>query len=239
MKLLLGSGGFRTAERVAFLVEQMRDFFGAMDRILFVPYALADHDGYLTMLTERGLHAGYGLDGIHRHENPVAAVESAQAIYIGGGNSFRLLAGLYDRGLIHVIRRRVLEGLPYMGVSAGSNVACPTIQTTNDMPIVLPPSFDALNLVPFQINPHYFEGSSHVKLDDGSYQPHFGETRDDRIREYHQMNDRPVVGLWEGGVIRVHDANVTLHGAAARIFRKGCQPRDVPAGTDLSDLSES
>lgn len=236
MKALLGSGGFRTSQRVAFLAEQMRDFFGDVDRILFVPYALADHDGYLTMLTERGLHAGYELDGIHGHENPVAAVEDAPAIYVGGGNTFRLLAQLYSRGLIEVIRRRVLEGLPYMGVSAGSNVACPTIATTNDMPITLPPSFDALNLIPFQINAHYFEGSTHLKLDDGTYQQHFGETRDDRLREYHEMNNRTVVGLWEGGVLRVDDSNIRLLGSAARIFRKNQAPQDVQPGADLGDL---
>ncbi|MFQ5489130.1 MAG: dipeptidase PepE [Phycisphaerae bacterium] len=236
MKALLGSGGFRTPERVDFLAAQMRDFFGPIDRLLFVPYALADHDAYLSMLTGRGLHAGYELDGIHRHDNPVAAVEEAQAVYVGGGNTFRLLAELYSQGLIEVIRRRVLGGLPYMGVSAGSNVACPTIGTTNDMPITWPPSLDALNLVPFQINAHYFTGSTHVRLPDGSYRQHLGETRDDRIGEYHEMNDGPVIGLWEGGVLRVDDRRVRLDGAPARVFCKGADPRDVAAGAELGAL---
>jgi peptidase E len=106
-RLLLGSGGFRTAERVAFLAERMQAHFGAVDRVLFVPYALADHDGYVTMLTERGLHAGYELDGIHRHPDPVAAIEQATAIYVGGGNTFRLVNELHARGLLEPIRARV------------------------------------------------------------------------------------------------------------------------------------
>ena len=123
-----------------------------MARVLFVPYALADHDGYVRLMTERGLNAGYELDGIHRHADPVAAVHEAEAIFVGGGNTFRLLAALYRLGLLDPIRERVRGGLPYLGVSAGTNVACPTIRTTNDMPIVQPPSLDALGLVPFQVN---------------------------------------------------------------------------------------
>jgi dipeptidase E len=231
-RLLLGSGGFRTAERVAFLAERMQAHFGAVDRVLFVPYALADHDGYVTMLTERGLHAGYELDGIHRHPDPVAAIEQATAIYVGGGNTFRLVNELHARGLLEPIRARVAGGMPYMGVSAGSNVACPTLMTTNDMPIVRPPSFDTLGLVDFQINPHYFNGTTLVERG-GQTQEHFGETRDDRIREFHEMNELPVVGLWEGGVLEVADGAVRLLGAPARIFRRGQDPVDVDPPAEL------
>src|SRR5262249_43663922 len=136
MKLLLGSGGFRTPERIAVLTEHMRDHFGAIQRVLFVPYALADHDKYVRVLIERGLHGGYELDGIHRHPAPRAAVREAQAIYVGGGNSFRLLERVQRFGLIEEIRQRVRAGVPYLGISAGTNLACPTIMTTNDMPIV-------------------------------------------------------------------------------------------------------
>jgi dipeptidase E len=224
-RLLLGSGGFRTAERVAFLAERMQAHFGAVDRVLFVPYALADHDGYVTMLTERGLHAGYELDGIHRHPDPVAAIEQATAIYVGGGNTFRLVNELHARGLLEPIRAGVAGGIPYMGVSAGSNVACPTLMTTNDMPIVRPPSFDALGLVDFQINPHYFNGTTLVERG-GQTQEHFGETRDDRIREFHEMNELPVVGLWEGGVLEVADGAVRLLGRAGAHL----SPRPGPGG---------
>ncbi|HYT94234.1 MAG TPA: dipeptidase PepE [Gemmataceae bacterium] len=235
MRVLLGSGGFRTPERIGILQEQMRSFFGDIERLLFVPYALADHDGYVRMMTEKGLHAGYVLDGIHRHANARAAVEQAQGIYVGGGNTFRLLSELYRFDLLDAIRRRVGDGVPYLGISAGSNVAGPTIKTTNDMPITLPPSFDALGLVPFQINPHYFTGQTHVKREDG-YHEHYGETRDDRLREFHEMNDPTVVGLWEGGILRLEEARLLLVGAAARIFRKGQAPVDVEPGARLDDL---
>ncbi len=235
MRILLGSGGFRTPERVAFLAEQMHAFFGAVERILFVPYALSDHDGYVEALRQRGLDAGYPLEGIHRCTDPVAAVQSAQALFVGGGNTFRLLAELYARGLLEPIRERVRAGLPYLGISAGSNVACPTIKTTNDMPITWPPSLDALGLVGFQINPHYFTGQNHVRVGD-QYHEHFGETRDDRLREFHEMNDTPVVGLWEGGTLWIEGGHVTLGGAPARIFRKGEAAVDVEAGARLEEL---
>jgi dipeptidase E len=234
-RLLLGSGGFRTPERVAVLAEQMRSFFGPMRRLLFIPYALADHDGYVKGMIERGIHAGYELDGIHRHADPIRAVEEAEGILVGGGNTFRLLDTLYRTGLLPVIRKCVQSGLPYLGISAGSNVACPTIKTTNDMPIVQPASFDALNLVPFQINAHYVHGQLFL-LHGADYQPHFGETRDDRIKEYHEMNDRPVVGLWEGGMLRIEDGQVKLIAAPARVFRKSLEPVDVEPGADLGSL---
>jgi dipeptidase E len=235
MRVLLGSGGYRTPERVRLLAAAMRAFFGDVGRLLFVPYALRDHDGYVTAMTEHGLHAGYELDGLHRHTDPARAVEEARGIFIGGGNTFRLLNDLYRLGLLDVIRRRVRGGLPYLGVSAGTNVACPAIKTTNDMLIVQPPSLDALGLVPFQVNTHYFTGQTFVKGDDGSYHEHFGETRDDRIREFHEMNDTPVVGLWEAGLLLCEGGRVELSGAA-RVFRKGQPAVDVPPGTDLAAL---
>ncbi|MCB9865916.1 MAG: dipeptidase PepE [Phycisphaerales bacterium] len=233
MRLLLGSGGFRTDERVALLAAQMRDHFGDVAKILFVPYALADHDGYVQMMTERGLNAGYALDGIHTHADPAAAVERAEALYVGGGNTFRLVDELHRRDLLEPIRARVRAGMPYMGVSAGSNVACPTLKTTNDMPIVMPPSFETLGLVPFHNNPHYFCGTNFVKRDDDLHE-HFGETRDDRLREFHEMNDTPVVGLWEGGILRVDAGRIRLIGAPARVFRRGHQPVDIDPPADLS-----
>ena len=235
MRLLLGSGGFRTPERLARLTEKMKDHFGAIQKILFIPYALHDHDGYVEMMTREGFNAGYPLEGIHRAPNPVQAVEQAEGIFMGGGNTFRLVTNLHQLGLIEPIRRRVQDGMPYMGVSAGTNVSCPTLMTTNDMPIVQPPSFDTLNLIPFQINPHYFNGQVHVQHGDDMV-PHFGETRDDRIREFHEMNDRVVVGLWEGGILMVENGSVTLHAAPARIFHKGQEPVDVEPGAKLDDL---
>ncbi len=234
-RLLLGSGGFRTPQRVAALAEQMRSFFGPVRRLLFVPYALADHDGYVTAMIERGIHAGYELDGIHRHGDPVQAVRRAEGLMVGGGNTFRLLDVLQRTGLRAAIRECVAAGLPYLGISAGSNVACPTIKTTNDMPIVQPASLDALALVPFQINAHYFHGETFIRHG-AEYAPHFGETRDQRIKEYHEMNDSPVLGLWEGGMLRIEQGQVELIGAPARIFRKGAEPVDVDPGVRLENL---
>jgi peptidase E len=125
MRVLLGSGGFRTPERIALLSAEMQNFFGPIERLLFIPYALADHDGYLRGLTEKSINAGYALDGIHRHADPVRAVSEAAALFVGGGNTFRLLSDLYRFRLLEPIRERVRAGMPYPGISAGCNVACP------------------------------------------------------------------------------------------------------------------
>jgi dipeptidase E len=235
MRLLLGSGGFRTEERVKVLAERMRSFFGPIPRLLFVPFALADHDGYVRSMVERGINAGYELDGLHQHADPVRAVRDAEAIFIGGGNTFRLLNELYGRNLLDVIRERVRSGLPYLGISAGTNVACPTIKTTNDMPIIEPSSLDALGLVPFQVNPHYVQGQMFLKVGE-EFGPHFGETRDERIREFHELNDTPVIGLWEAGILLVEDAAVRLLDAPARVFHKGQESKDVEPGQRLESL---
>jgi dipeptidase E len=235
MRVLLGSGGFRTPDRIATLGRAMRQHFGNVARLLFVPYALRDHDRYVQVLAERGLDGGYELDGIHRHPDPARAVREAAGFYVGGGNSFRLLSELYRFGLLDALRDRVRGGVPYLGISAGTNVACPTIRTTNDMPIVEPPSLTALGLVPFQVNPHYYTGSNWVKVGD-EFREHFGETRDDRLREFHEMNETPVVGLWEGGLLHCDGQTVRLEAAAARVFRRGQPPVDVEPGSELAAL---
>jgi dipeptidase E len=162
-------------------------------------------------------------------------VRRAEGIYVGGGNTFRLLNEFYGLDLLGPIRERVRAGVPYLGVSAGTNVACPTIKTTNDMPIVAPPRLDALGLVPFQVNPHYFNGPVYLKAADG-YQEHYGETRDERLREFHELNDTPVIGLWEGGLLRVEGGRVLLLGARARVFRKGEEPVDVEPAAQAEGL---
>ena len=229
MRILLGSGGFRTDERIANLRRHLIAHLGPIAKILFIPYALQDHDKYVQTMIERGLHAGYELVGIHRCPDPRTAIEEAEAIYIGGGNTFRLLDALYRNDLLDGIRQRVKAGIPYVGISAGTNVACPTIMTTNDMPIVQPPSFTALGLVPFQVNAHYYAGANWVQHGETMVE-HFGETRDDRLREFHEMNNLPVIGLYEGGVLLCDGVSVQLHDAAARVFRKGQPLVDLQPG---------
>jgi dipeptidase E len=202
---------------------------GPIDRILFVPYALHDRDAYATLARDRFSAMGVALDSLHAAKDPVRAVKEASAIFIGGGNTFRLLKALYDLRLLEPIRRAVAGGVPYIGSSAGSNVACPTIKTTKDMPIVQPSSFDALGLVPFQISPHYLDP------DPGS--THMGETQEERILQYLEENDRTVVGLREAAMLRTAGGSFTLLGTAgARIFRKGTAPVEVAPGAALDTL---
>ena len=148
---------------------EIRSFLGEVKRVLFVPYALFDRDKYAATAQQRFQKMGYDLTSVHTASDPVQAVNETDAVFIGGGNTFRLLKALYDFALLQPIRERVEAGMPYIGSSAGSNVAAPTIKTTNDMPIVQPPSFDALALVSFQINPHYLDPAPNSK--------HMGETR--------------------------------------------------------------
>jgi dipeptidase E len=168
--------------------------------------------------------------GLHAVPDPVAAVEEAEVLYIGGGNSFRLLSALWQLQLIQPIRRRVIAGeLRFIGSSAGTNMACPTLRTTNDMPIVQPPTFEALGLIPFQINPHY------VDADPSS--THRGETREDRLSEFLEENDVAVLGLREGSWLRRDGQSLMLHGiVGGKLFQRGAAPREVNPGDDLSDL---
>jgi dipeptidase E len=227
--ILLGSGGFRTPERIDLLVHEMRAAFGDVDSFAFIPHALDDHDAYVRSIESRGLAAGYRIDSVHRHADPAQALERHQAVFVGGGNTFRLLRELYARGLLGAIRRLLDRGGAFLGVSAGCNIACPTIQTTNDMPITTPPSMQGLSLVPFQINPHYFPGATWRQEGERLIE-HFGETRDQRIAEFHEENETPVVGLPEGALLRIQAGEATLLGGSARVFHRGRTPVDLAEG---------
>jgi dipeptidase E len=217
---IYGSGFLDHAEA------EIRSFLGDLKHVLYVPYALSDHDKLATMAQQRFEQMGYALSSIHTASDPVQAVNDTDAIFIGGGNTFRLLKTLYDRELLGPIRERVAGGMPYMGASAGSNVAGPTIRTTNDMPIVESPSFDALGLVSFQINPHY--------IDANPDSTHMGETREERLMQFLEENETPVVGLREGAMLRIENGNTTLRGSSgARIFRRGQTPEEVLPGAQL------
>ncbi|NNG15951.1 MAG: dipeptidase PepE [Gemmatimonadales bacterium] len=206
--------------------DTIHEFLGMdVGEILFVPYAAVrfSFDAMSAKAAEVFGALGYGMKSIHSVPNAPAAVEEAQAIAVAGGNTFQLLARLHQEQLLDPIRERVREGVPYIGWSAGSNVACPTIRTTNDMPITEPPSFDALGLVPFQINPHFT---------DGRIPNHGGETRSERLLEFVAANPgMPVIGLREGSILQVEDDRVVLLGdAPAVLFKSGQESQDIEPG---------
>lgn len=209
-------------------VEQdIRDFLGGVRHVAFVPYALYDREVYVSKVQNRLGRMGLTVESAHSTSSPERRVADAEAIFIGGGNTFRLLKALYDHNLLEVIQRRVEAGMPYIGSSAGSIVACPSLKTTKDMPVVQPPSFEALGLVGFQISPHYLDP------DPGS--THMGETQEERIMQYLEENDRPVVGLREGTLLHVQSGSVRLRGScSARLFQREVPPLEVPPGTDLT-----
>lgn len=211
---------------------EFRDFLGAIKRVLFVPFALHDQDAYAAQARKRFAAMGYELDSVHETSDAKAVVDNAEAIFIGGGNTFRLLNRLYQTDLLLPIRRRVEGGMPYSGSSAGAVVSAPTIKTTNDMPIVQPPSFNALGLINFQINAHYLDP------DPGS--THMGETREERLIQFLEDNETPVVGLREGCMIRVERGVHQLRGRTkARIFRRGFAPLELEPGATLDFLFET
>jgi dipeptidase E len=209
--------------------EEMKMFLGRARRVLFFPFALYDRDGYAAKAKARLAAIGYSMESAHATANPEDALEQADAIFIGGGNTFRLLKALENLDLIEPIRRKVSSGAPYIGSSAGSNVAGPTIKTTKDMPIVQPRSFDSLGLVPFQISPHY--------QDPDPASTHMGETQEERILQFLEENETPVVGIRESAWLVCERGAVTLKGeTGARIFRRGEAPAEAKPGRNIVDL---
>jgi len=213
-------------------LDEVLGLFGARRRLVFVPFALADHDGYTAQVQRALAPLGVRVTGAHEGD-PVRQIEDAEAIFVGGGNTFRLVKALHELGLMGPIRARVAAGAPYLGSSAGTNVAAPSLRTTNDMPIVQPPSFETLGLVPFQINPHY--------LDPDPASTHQGETREERIVQFLEENDVPVLGMREGTWLTVGERTCRLGGvdAGARLFRRGVPPVEVASGTDLTSLLDA
>jgi len=227
--LLLSNSTMPGARPLDHAEAAIQKLLGGATRVLFVPHALHDRAGYAARLRERFAAMDVALDALDEGEAPEIAIANAAAVYVGGGNTFRLLDALQRNGWIEPLRARVLGGMPYLGASAGTNVATRSIQTTNDMPIVQPATFAALALVPFNVNPHY--------LDPDPDSQHMGETREQRLREFHEMNDAPVVGLREGSWLEVEGDRCTLGGTrGARLFVKGREPSEHEPGADLSFL---
>ena len=240
MKILLGSGGIRTPERRKMYINLMNDNFKNCKKILFIPYASNNYDEYTDKVREMFEESSYEVVGIHEIDNPLEAITTMEGIYVGGGNTFSLVKKLYEYKLIEPIKKRVLDdNIPYAGVSAGSNVACPTMQTTNDMPIDLVPSFDTFGIVPFQINPHYYPGGIWWKEEEmEGFNQHFGETRLRRIDEFHQHNETAVIGLYEGSFLRCNEEGIELLGNKAVIVRKNKENKTILENQKLNyDLS--
>ena len=203
--------------------QELKNFLGEKTvNCLFIPYAAVTFpfDIYESKVEERFAEIGHHITSIHHFTNPVEAVENAEVIVVGGGNTWHLVRMMHDNRIMDAIRHNVEHGTPFIGWSAGANVACPTLRTTNDMPIIDPKGFDCMGLVPFQINPHYL---------DANPEGHGGETREQRIEEFLEINPEiTVVGLREGTMLKLEDNLLTLIGnRSARIFKKGVVPREL------------
>jgi len=233
MRLLLISNSTNPGEPyLDYPKNNIRDFLGKKPvRALFIPYAAVTFtfDTYEQKVKERFNEIGHDVVSIHRYPDPAAAIKEASAIVVGGGNAWQLLKMIRENKLIEAVREKVLSGTPYIGWSAGSNVACPTIRTTNDMPVVEPDSFSAFNLIPFQINPHYL---------DANPAGHAGETREQRIEEFIEINPSVyVAGLREGTMFLIEGERLKLIGPRMlRVFRKGKAPAELGTSDDLSFL---
>jgi dipeptidase E len=233
MRLLLISNSTNPGEEyLAFPMPQIKAFLGPrIVNILFIPYAgiTISYDNYSIRVNQRFQEIGHSVTSIHTFSDPLKAVQDADVIVVGGGNTWQLLSLLQNNKLIQPIRERILAGIPYIGWSAGSNLCCPTIRTTNDMPVVQPESFSSFNLIPFQINPHFL---------DVNPEGHSGETREDRIKEFIQVNQNIyVVGLREGTMLLLENKSIRLIGKRkARIFRYGINVQEISSEEELDFL---
>jgi dipeptidase E len=223
-RLMLHAGG-----DISSAGEEIIEHFHGVRRAVMIPYAVKDGDRAVARFNDRFASQGLEVTGLHSVPNPAASLSEADAIVVSGGNSFRLVNALHTFHLIDAVRSAIVGGVPYFGASAGANVASPTIRTTNDMPIVQPPSFAAFGLVPFQINPHY--------IDPPPPESRIGETREERLQEFLEENKVTVVALREQSWLVVHGGAMSLHGTGgAIVFRRGAEPEAVAGGADLSQL---
>lgn len=227
--LLISSSGVHGRGYLDHCMPDILSFLGGIDDVLFIPFAKKDRGAYAEKIRERMGREGISVRSIHEFSDPVKAVMEAQAIFTGGGNTFLLVTELYRLNLMAPIRERALQGMPYFGASAGSNIAGMTMKTTNDMPIIYPPSFDTLGLVPFTINPHYTD-----PLPEGLQA---GETRAERIREFHEWNVNPVVGLRQEAMLLVGNGSILIKGGqGVKLFRKDAEAEDHEPGERLDFL---
>ncbi|MEZ0005209.1 dipeptidase E [Flavobacterium sp. 28YEA47A] len=224
----LHNGGY-----LEYLLPELSLHFKNASAIVFIPYARPSgisHDEYTEKVRQAFSKINIKVKGLHEFEDPKEALKQAEGIFTGGGNTFLLVAQLYRYDLMTLLAETLKKGTPYLGTSAGSNITGLTMQTTNDMPIIYPPSFQTLGMIPFNLNPHY--------LDPDINSTHMGETRETRIKEFHQFNTLPVLGLREGSWLEVKNDTITLKGnLKARLFRQNQEPEELETGSDLSFLN--
>ncbi|WP_139855826.1 dipeptidase PepE [Aequorivita sinensis] len=217
-------------EYLDYITDEMAELFKDTEEVIFIPYARPggiSHDSYTEKAAKAFDKIGKKVIGLHTFEDPVAAIKNAKGVFTGGGNTFVLVNALYKFEVMQPLREAIFNGMPYMGTSAGSNICGVSMQTTNDMPIVYPPSFKTLGVIPFNLNPHY--------LDPDPTSKHMGETRETRIAEFHTQNTIPVVGLREGSWLRVKGDEIILKGDLdARVFKQGKKPYEISSGTALN-----
>jgi len=213
-----------------YILPELKSFFKGINQIIFVPYARPSgitYDEYTAIAQKAFATINIDVKGIHEFDNSITAIKNAKGIFIGGGNTFELVHQLYKNELINVIKQVVTNGIPYFGTSAGSNICGPSIKTTNDMPVVYPPSFDTFGLINFNLNPHY--------LDPDPNSTHKGETRETRIKEFHVYNNIPVLGLREGSWLHVQGEKIILKGTLkARLFQQNKKPVELPNGFEFA-----
>ena len=232
-KLLIASTStVHGTKPLEYLLPTLSDFFSGVGELLFIPYARPSgisHQEYTDKIQKAFDHLNIQVKGIHQFENPKEAVKNAQGIFTGGGNTFELVNQLYQNDLIEVLQKVLESGTPYLGTSAGSNICGMTMMNTNDMPIVYPPSFDTLAMIPFNINAHY--------LDPNPDSTHMGETRETRIKEFHVFNETPVLGLREGSWLEVLGDQITLKGTlTARLFLQGKEAVELEPESSIKDF---
>ncbi|MFC4636252.1 dipeptidase PepE [Dokdonia ponticola] len=227
--IIASTSTLHRSDYLAYLLPTLEVLYQNANTIVFIPYARPggiSHEQYTDIAAKAFKKIGKKIIGLHTYKNPVEAIENAEGIFTGGGNTFVLVNQLYKTEVLPVLRKKIFEGTPYLGTSAGSNICGLTMQTTNDMPIAYPPSFKTLGALPFNINPHY--------LDPIAGSTHMGETRETRIKEFHAHNHIPVIGLREGSWLEVLDNAITLRGTpTARVFEKDKVPYEITSGSLL------
>lgn len=231
--IIASTSTLHEGEYLEYLLPELQLHFKDCKTILFIPFARPSgisHDEYTSKVALAFAKINITVKGVHEFENQKEAIQKAEGIFTGGGNTFLLVTQLYKNDLMNILADTVKNGTPYLGTSAGSNICGLTMQTTNDMPIIYPPSFQTLGLIPFNLNPHY--------LDPDAQSKHMGETRETRIKEFHAFNSLPVLGLREGSWLDVKGKKITLKGnLQARLFRQNQLPEELESGADLSFLN--